>query len=312
MKGPSWALAALAITVHYYSLVYSSPAPFFSQIQPCPASCSVVGADPTNWTVYNDVERLSQCSEPLVFDFNIFASLELLSSQTTVRACTAGDGTSSSQRTLDTTSCGPSKSTSATVAIVSWGSPTPENSSSVIAATKSSQRQLRAKSTCGTTIMFAFSGETIVGLYGGSKIMGGRTVDSVTNLLVSQAQAPGIGSSLAAQLCGEGRDGEHTLGAVVSTRGDFAFVQATMQQWANASCVTGSDQSTSSSIAIAQRPLSSPLPPRRRSIVSRSACSFVQVVSGDSCASLASKCGISASQFTSFNPSSTLDRKSVV
>lgn len=35
-------------------------------------------------------------------------------------------------------------------------------------------------------------------------------------------------------------------------------------------------------------------------------CSPIQIVSGDSCGSLAARCGITASQFTSFNPQASL------
>jgi LysM repeat protein len=38
----------------------------------------------------------------------------------------------------------------------------------------------------------------------------------------------------------------------------------------------------------------------------RADCRTITVVSGDSCGALATKCGITAAQFTTFNPSSTL------
>ncbi|KAE9378485.1 glycoside hydrolase family 18 protein, partial [Stipitochalara longipes BDJ] len=44
----------------------------------------------------------------------------------------------------------------------------------------------------------------------------------------------------------------------------------------------------------------------KSAILPRTNCQTTQVVSGDSCAGLAARCGITAAQFTTFNPSSTL------
>lgn len=305
MKATSWAPLVVSITSQI-GYVQAEPGSFFSQLQPCPAPCSAVGPDPKNWTIYTNVQRLSQCNSAVVFDFNIHTPPELLSTHTTVRACTDADNTFSTRLKGGTASCGSSTSTSATVEVASWGSPNLATNSSTIAATSSLRHQLASNTTCDSTIMFAFNNDTIIGLYGGASIMGNDTVDSMTNLLLSQAQERGIGSSLVAQVCGQGADGEHTLGAVVSTTGDFAFVQAAMRQWANASCVTGFDRSVSTNITVSQKPVAAPIQSRKRDIVSRSTCSFIQVVSGDGCGSLATKCGISENDFTSFNPDPNL------
>ncbi|KAH8803509.1 glycoside hydrolase family 18 protein [Xylogone sp. PMI_703] len=82
-----------------------------------------------------------------------------------------------------------------------------------------------------------------------------------------------------------------------------------MQAWNNATCVGGSDSTTSANLQISELAPTKPvtkISKREYSLVQRDTCSYIQVVSGDSCGSLASKCGISASQFTTFNPSSTL------
>lgn len=283
----------------------ASSGTFFSQLQPCPQSCGTVGPSPSNWTTFHDVARLSYCNQTMLFDFAIFNPLEDPSTHKSIRACAIDRGTAAT----NTSNCSSASKTSVAMQTVSWGSVDTNESSSVASAAQSLQSQLANQIECDTpTIMFSYSGGAIVGVYSGRKIDSSEIINTLLTQLINQAQSQGIGKTLATQVCGSGRDGEHTIGLIANTQGDFGFVQEAMQTWSNATCLTGYDSATMSNLTISELPLTKPttLSKREQSLVERDTCSYIQVVSGDSCDSLESKCGISAGQFTSFNSDPSL------
>jgi chitinase len=288
--------------------VARSSGTFHSQLQPCPASCGTVGPSPSNWTIYHDVARLGYCNQTMLFDFAIFNPLNNRATHASIRACTTDGETTAAKYRRDTSTCGPASPTTAAVQMASWGSATFGKGSSVVSAANSLQNQLMAESGCDTpTIMLAYSEGTVVGVYSGRKI-DSSGIKTLLSQLVSQAQSQGLGDTLATQVCGSGIDGEHTVGLIANTQADLSFVQEAMQTWNNATCLTGYDSATISNVTISELAPTKPttLAKRDQSLVERSTCSYIQVVSGDSCGSLASQCGITASQFTTYNPSPTL------
>ena len=63
---------------------------YYSQLKPCPVSCT--GApDPSQWTLYNSVERLTVCKEATIFEVSLSAEVKTVSRTTAVRACTLGN-----------------------------------------------------------------------------------------------------------------------------------------------------------------------------------------------------------------------------
>lgn len=158
------------------------------------------------------------------------------------------------------------------------------------------------------TITFAYVQGTIIGLYAGRKIE--SSASTLLKQLSAQNDDQGISDSLVLQICGPDRDGDHTTGLIVDTKEDFSFVQHAMQSWNNATCVTGFDAVSDSTLEIVERPPTEPTGLDERSLIlearANATCSYIQVVSGDSCGSLVTKCGITAAEFTTYNPSPTL------
>ncbi|CAK46246.1 uncharacterized protein An12g05330 [Aspergillus niger] len=95
---------------------------------------------------------------------------------------------------------------------------------------------------------------------------------------------------------------------MVSTTGDYRRVHSGVHAWAKASWVSNYDHVYASNTTFLERSTSTTTPSHPiQHIKSRDdACSYVTVASGDSCASLASKCGITAAELTDYNPSSSL------
>lgn len=53
----------------------------------CPEPCHIAGADPANWTVYSDVDRLLACrAKPKILDFSLHTPLDGEGAKA-VRAC---------------------------------------------------------------------------------------------------------------------------------------------------------------------------------------------------------------------------------
>ncbi|KAK4032856.1 killer toxin subunits alpha/beta [Parachaetomium inaequale] len=120
--------------------------------------------------------------------------------------------------------------------------------------------------------------------------------------------------SLAMQLCGPGYTSTHTFGVMVASNGVFAPIQKAIQTWANGTCVSFAESKIFKGPASFTSPLlghtnhttnSTGRAKFGRELRPRAECRTVQVESGDSCGTLATKCGISGADFTTYNPGST-------
>lgn len=284
----------------------ATTSPFYSQIHSCPQSCTSVGLSSSNWTSYHSFDRLERCSETVLFDFNVFNQWE---TQTSIRACTV-ERTRNSSRELS--SCTAAKGVPATLQLVSWSTSTAtETASSILEALEALENQVASERVCGRSsglIHFATHGKIVIGLYMGSLIDSTVAVSVLSAQVLRQLQDSNFHDTVAAQVCGTIYDNAHTLGLIVSTAGDYEQVQLAVQGWANATCLSDYDHATSANITISELPVpvatdkSSDQNFNRRD----DTCSYVFVVSGDSCATLASKCDITAAELSAYNPSSTL------
>ncbi|KAH8807609.1 hypothetical protein F5884DRAFT_752191 [Xylogone sp. PMI_703] len=283
----------------------SSASQLFSQFKPCPDICSVSGPDPSNWTVIHDIQKLNRCKETTIFDLNIYNNITNPATHTTIRACTVDNAsTSIAKTTAPNPQCGNFTATNASVEVTWSGNSASLTQTRLDQLLGPIQSQLEnGNPICGSKVFFSQVNDTIVGVYAGGSVDASSSIGSLLTPLSNQAVNHGLGSIAIAQHCGDGIDGNHTVGVVISTDGDLALAQTVLQTWSNATCFNSLDSSsTSSPVAIFTKPLVRP-----RALATRgTTCSTVQVVSGDSCASLATECGISGAEFTMFNPSPTL------
>jgi hypothetical protein len=183
------------------------------------------------------------------------------------------------------------------------------------------QKHLGSQDHCGTKFLVSYYRGAVVAVYSGASIDNSQTLPSVLQQLSAQ-MADGdkpAAKSMALQLCGESRNADYTLGIAIDTTGDLAAVQKTIKGWSDGTCVDGLQPAKQlSDISVYEAPIisvpdsgnssaaNSSVHRRRHDLHARADCRTITVVSKDTCALLATKCGISGADFTKFNPASNL------
>ncbi|KAK4072464.1 CAZyme family GH18 and CBM24 [Trichoderma harzianum] len=203
------------------------------------------------------------------------------------------------------------------------------NGREIASLLESMSEYFEAKDNCDENFLFAYHKETVASVYIGAGL-GKPTVSSaLKSLAASVHDSNSISSHTVAQLCGSGRLSTRTFGVSVDTTGDLAAVQKTALGWSNGICASKGDLITAGNLAGVKvldiggnnstfNSEKSSLTSRAASWISqrdkharnmldeRATCRYIQVVPGDSCGALASRCGISPADFTKYNPSPTL------
>ncbi|KAK6348664.1 hypothetical protein TWF718_006452 [Orbilia javanica] len=294
---------------------------FISALEACPQPCSQVGNKPADWTVYDSVERLNSCTKPLLLDFAVFNPLD--SPDTTVRiaACTVDDAQNAKRQEIVVNTCKENGQTEAAVSLASTGTGDSGKSRDVITAVKQVQKFLKTTENCGTVINFGYSNKAVVGLYVGGNVQNKVAADAFVQKFIEEIQTKGIADTTLAQYCGP--DSDYVLGIVANTKGDLAGVQRAVRSWSDSECVTGLQRENkdwaklklkvaNSAILTATKDTSSGKGYRAKSnwqkfkVGPRATCSYIKVVSGDSCATLAKKCKITGPKFMEFNTKANL------
>ncbi|KAH8882398.1 glycoside hydrolase, partial [Thozetella sp. PMI_491] len=283
---------------------------FIAQLQPCPNNCSTLGDSPSNWTYVRNWDRLRACEQPVLFDMSIYNNFSDADSHTTIRACAVGDTAGKvANDSASTGSCESSSATSMPVQ-VSWAGTGPPISQDRFSSLSQPLRtRAMSQTSCGQAFMLSQAEGMIAGLYAGGSIDIAKSLDAILEPLAMRAMASGLGDMTVVQACGGELNGNRTVGFAISTKGDLASVQLALQTWSNASCVAGLavDSAADTNVTLFAVPSPKPKVVSRGSVSARDdTCSTVQVVSGDSCGSLAAECGITAAQFTQFNPNPSL------
>ncbi|KAL4869876.1 hypothetical protein BDV12DRAFT_195884 [Aspergillus spectabilis] len=167
-------------------------------------------------------------------------------------------------------------------------------------------------SSCNETIQFALPGDAAVGIYVGAELSGQGALSTVLHLLVDQIQTEGFSDSVFVQLCdSSGRSSCCSLGVMAVTGSDLASAHQAVQTWKNDSCVS----TTAGQTAQAWQDITFRVPSLSKSSTSSNStmkvnsklrrrddeCTMVQVVSGDSCSTLAAECGVTGADFEKYN-----------
>ena len=314
--------------------------PSFRGIDPCPARCTVTGPESANWPVSRTLGPLGACPHTLFLDFSLSDRVDDESQNHRIFSCSSygSDWASLPDATAPAASA---RVVNASYELGWWPN-------GVLAAGKlrmlSSQIRQYLASGYGTTdrpvVLFGLHGTAAVGLYIGKGLQNEGSGAMALGALERQLSVLDIkGDSLAMQLCGPGRDGDHIFGLMATSNASFGVIQDAVRSWSNATCLsfenstqvhgsaflttpdysnaTGLFSNATTSSLTARANLKSPWRRRQSSeptghgllggvLTARADCTTVQVVSGDTCASLAIKCGISGATFTLYNPSSTL------
>ncbi|KAL6694812.1 hypothetical protein J3F84DRAFT_395201 [Trichoderma pleuroticola] len=305
-----WCHSSLVLIGLIITIVFAQSAPpeaiYDSQGRHCPATCSdTIRLD---WNVYSSIEAVSLCNKPILFDFAIHSPLDTSESTVKIRACTAiafSDGQKAKNFHL----------TNAVMAW--WSSETPGNRGNV-AATFGSLRNnlLRIIDPNQETIIFAHLNNTVIGLYIGAKIDPASAISSLDSQL-SDIQHARVFSKSIIQICGDGRNSEHTLGVAISTENDLAAVQDSVRSWSRAKCVSTDDstgrmfmglsfqeQSIKSEhilIRHAGPHLHSRSPDLRPKPKASGECATYSIKNSDTCADIAASYGLKTADIEVFN-----------
>ncbi|KAF2132617.1 carbohydrate-binding module family 24 protein [Dothidotthia symphoricarpi CBS 119687] len=319
----------------------SDPRTYYPDQHDCPLTCS----DYTNihsWTPYISVERLQRCEEPMLLQFSISNPLDDPKTTVLIRSCTLG-GQQSEIRTkvqsvenpkkdegllessLDTAPACFSDGTQTTrdLSVFTEGS-AKANLTEAVKVLEGLQNFFEAKDNCDENVVFAYYKKTVASIYVG-KGYGKATASS----LLSAVKSSGIGSnSTIAQVCGSGSLPGGALGLFIDGSGDIVAAQRSAAVWSKGECVETEGLSNAKSLrnvktweisgrngTASNSTLSATNMPLLRMVRGpssdvqmhkRAECRYISVISGDGCASLVSKCGISAADFTKFNPNPNL------
>lgn len=315
------------------------PIPTFSpDLHPCPEECK--SRHPSNWTVYSSYDRLQRCQAALVFDFNLYNSVTDAETPTKLRVCsTAGDDGSvaSARRASPGGNLCPSpagwRETQVTLEMLEFGDAGVDQSkheASVAALGGLQTFFSQSADDCESTFMAAYQHGVVAGVYVGASF-GRATVASVTKrFLASQfASAPTSSSGTVAQVCDSDRSADSIFGIVVNMAGNVTDVQNAFRTWNDGRCVSNNGASTASKLdaipaweSAVDRVSNHTIlgnhtignnTSLRRGLAShpglaprQGTCRTIQVVSGDGCGTLASRCGISGADFTKYNTQANL------
>ncbi|KAM5435297.1 hypothetical protein MferCBS31731_006262 [Microsporum ferrugineum] len=288
--------------------------------QTCPESCHDAGFMPSNWTVVAEFDQLKACPRPILMDF----SLDIpVSEKQIIRAC---DTWGTYYYYTPVPSFGiPSENEQDHVIPHLALSAAGNNSQGMraryqaVTAVKKIQSHLQRSAEWNKTILFGAFGGATVGVYIGENMQNPSVADSLLKLFMEKIMSVGIESSKAAllQVCGKNRTGYNTFGIIAASNKSLSTAQAAVKQWANATCVDTSSYTESSTLNGTVIRIRKPVPVlvpsnttttnlttramHMPALNARGDCRAIGVISGDSCGALATRCGISPSDFTKYN-----------
>ncbi|KAI1115627.1 killer toxin subunits alpha/beta [Nemania sp. NC0429] len=288
---------------------------FLSQLKPCPQACAP-DSTPISWTYYHDLSRLSICPEPILFDFNIKTPLDDPNTDVTLRACTTRNADTNvnalSLVERETPAvCKEPVQSSVTAEFMLSGTASAEDSGNAAVIVKDLQDYLSRPSNCDQSVILGYAEGVVVGVYSGDRVGNKAAADNLVQQVLEKAKANKIGSHTTLEVCGEGRSGPNVFGIVIDTTGDFVGVQETLSSWSDGNCTNEAKADESESWentpfwTVADETVNHGFL-SMRSLQVRANCRTIKVESGNGCGELAKRCGISAADFTKYNPGSTL------
>lgn len=268
----------------------------------CPDSCSL-STRTFDWETYHSVSDVAACDQSMLLDFAIYNPLNDSSTHSTIYACLTDDDTTASS-VAKRTVAGNSTSTQSSVdfELGVWGSALDSADNEVLALLDDIETYLNSET--DRDFIFGYSGQAVVGLYIGGRYDSSSTASSVVELMRSYLSSQGSFRQMALQSCGS--TAKYMVGMAINLDGDVPAVQQLVRTWSDAACVSGFD-SSNTDLTATLTTNSVLLSSTTGAVAARdTTCSTVQVFAGDSCTSLVTDCGITATEFYEYNTASDL------
>ncbi|KAL4877049.1 hypothetical protein BJY04DRAFT_231180 [Aspergillus karnatakaensis] len=323
---PCWRIHAAGAT----ALLLSPASPSYNIRDACPVACNVAGPNPGNWSAYHNFDQLQACDKTLFYDFSLYDQVDRPDILHRIYVCTSYGAdwahleSSTTQQAVERVDLDYT---------LGWWDNGTLAATDLATVSKEMRQYLRSEhvatdETRPNKILFAKSGRTAVGVYIGEGLkadeVGAFALEALEDTLYI---SPVNSSNVALQLCDSKLNNEHTFGLFASSTGSFTPVQEAIKTWATGGCLmfdetkdikgpvvltTSFPKHANNSSQSKPSPSSSPvlLPTpgieSRNHLVARADCKTTQVKGGDSCAMLATRCGISATDFNKYNPDKDL------
>jgi chitinase len=312
----------------------------------CPQQCTDTGMDRANWTYYHDFEKLQHCEQTYLFEMAIYNPADSI----TLRGCTTGELTNTT-KLRRATSFGPVVSDNSTLPNnqttkpLACGAPgsavdtrqaqlrtswlgngndssfdSTSSANAIIMATQQLQNFLSSDMDCNATMIFARSGDAVVGVYVGYQVQKTSAAAIAQQFIDdTKSKAPGGGVGIA-EVCKDIQGvilSSQTIGLFVSADGNLTAAQEALVNWDSGRCQLSSSETTTNipaTIKVLSGVLGggSTVSDNTGTLTSRATsgtCSYVQIVKDDSCWSLATqKCKISTDDFYKYNANGNSDK----
>ncbi|KAK3945004.1 hypothetical protein QBC46DRAFT_435648 [Diplogelasinospora grovesii] len=302
------------------------PATYYTQLHPCPKACSQKKS-PQDWTLYSSLERLVFCDQPMLVDFAVFNPLDEPTTNVMLKACTLGNeanthsnplfnGTGSGAAAKASRADAPvaecmhtGTASKADFELLRTGSSSAADAG-ILAVLSGLEGSFNDAIFCDRSTLFGYVNGAAVGLYVGNAF-GKATITSAIDSLTSEIKQHGYSAGMQAQFCSTGSGAganQAVVGISIDSRGakSLAAVQQDVAAWAQGNTAGTNSTLSGNSTHHARHVRGRGAHQQMHELQRRGDCTTIKVGSGDSCGSLASRCGISASDFTKYNPASDL------
>ncbi|CAG8207143.1 unnamed protein product [Penicillium salamii] len=319
-------LSATVVSGHGNSRLGASPS-YQGFNNMCPERCIIMGPNPSNWSTYQDLNQLAKCHQSMFYGFNLYDDVDDTDSHHRIFACTTygNDWNDDSRAHLRLSRPVIEQKLNYEIGWSSYSEGTESEYRSLI-------KQMRDYIAGGhvslsqTAMLYAQLGGTSAGIYIGNSLQSKDISEVALESLVEDSHDfDGHRESLAIQLCGPHFDSQHVFGFMALSNGSFRNIQSAFESWSNAECLEfehstnftasthftspmlssiKSGNATTSSIHASRSSLlsDSSTPRMGNPLSSRGECRTQTAQSGDSCATMATKCGIHSADILRYNP----------
>ncbi|KAK6356033.1 hypothetical protein TWF718_000407 [Orbilia javanica] len=312
----SWLTVALGAVILMPGAVSFVPpvGTALQRVEFCPERCAVSGPNTGNWSVYPNFKTIKRCQQTIFYDFSVYDPVDDPDTNHRIRACSSFSVDSDSVPSQPAAVKALESASSVDVEFeLGWWR---EGHGFEKATIRSLLGQVRDhidnshQVSDRPFIMYGQSGQAAIGVYIGQGLLHqGLTASALRvfqdNLSTLDVTTP----SLAMQLCGSEYDSTHIFGVMVTSNATFAPIQNAIKSWDNAICQSFPESKKIPGKASFTTPLLNVTPADStvfdmhiKSLQPRANCRTVQVRSGEGCAQLAARCGISGAAFTKYNP----------
>lgn len=286
----------------YAAALWTFPAVLGARQSVCPPPCT---ADPSKWTPYESLESLKDCHHPVLLDISSHQSLDSPEASFKIHACTIDEHPDNSE--------GEPKLFSSPVEPLESPITDADTTSSIQELNfllRHVQAVLADASNRVTRSVVGHFNTTTVGIYSGAAVDMSMSTFIIEGFRTSEDIQ--TRKAAAIQLCGDNRDLEHTFGIAVDTTGDTVTIQTAVDSWTEAHCVENDE-----TILIARdldtvdEPIRiQPHAPSTKGLSKEYSCKMETVVKGDTCITLAARCGIPVEEFMRNNSENDQDEES--